>query len=95
VAIELVPCGNANIGEVLGFSGAGNACLALERALAKCLHSAFIGHALQLGLLLVQKTCKVQSGHISGFFFPFKKQKIIFIFQFYDVATLVIIHKRN
>jgi hypothetical protein len=67
----------------------------LERALAKCLHSAFIGHALQLGLLLVQKTCKVQSGHISGFFFPFKKQKIIFIFQFYDVATLVIIHKRN
>jgi hypothetical protein len=30
----------------------------LERALAKCLHSAFMGHALQLGLLLVQKTCK-------------------------------------
>ncbi len=32
----------------------------LERALAKCLHSVFMGHALQLGLFLVQNTCNVQ-----------------------------------
>lgn len=29
----------------------------LANALAKCLHSALNGHALQLGLLFVQKTC--------------------------------------
>lgn len=31
----------------------------LAKALAKCLHSLLIGHALQFGLLLVQKTCMV------------------------------------
>lgn len=31
--------------------------LHLENALAKCLHSLRSGHALQFGLLLVQKTC--------------------------------------
>lgn len=30
----------------------------LVKALAKCLHSAFIGHALQFGLDFVQNTCK-------------------------------------
>lgn len=29
----------------------------LAKALAKCLHSPLIGHALQFGLLFVQKTC--------------------------------------
>lgn len=29
----------------------------LVKALAKCLHSAFIGHALQFGLDFVQNTC--------------------------------------
>jgi hypothetical protein len=29
----------------------------LANALAKCLHSPLIGHALQFGLLFVQKTC--------------------------------------
>jgi len=29
----------------------------LANALAKCRHSALIGHALQFGLLFVQKTC--------------------------------------
>jgi hypothetical protein len=33
------------------------ATLHLEYELAKCLHSLRMGHALQLGLLLVQKTC--------------------------------------
>jgi len=33
----------------------------LANALAKCRHSPLIGHALQLGLLFVQKTCKIYS----------------------------------
>lgn len=37
--------------------GMEGATLHLEYELAKCLHSLCMGHALQLGLLLVQKTC--------------------------------------
>jgi hypothetical protein len=33
----------------------------LAKALAKCLHSPRIGHALQFGLLLVQKTCAIKN----------------------------------
>lgn len=45
-------------------------CIAyLAKALAKCLHSPLMGHALQFGLLFVQKTCICQTvKHIKKFF---------------------------
>lgn len=39
--------------------GVQKVCQYLAKALAKCLHSLLIGHALQFGLFLVQKTCMV------------------------------------
>ncbi len=33
MAIELIPCGNANVGKLFGFSGASNACLTLFTSL--------------------------------------------------------------
>lgn len=56
--VVVVPGGSASVGPLLGLSAAGSASFALERALAKCLHSGLMGQALQLGLLFVQNTCR-------------------------------------
>lgn len=47
-------CPNKVATEILIGQGGGSD---LAKALAKCLHSPLIGHALQFGLLFVQKTC--------------------------------------
>jgi len=63
----------------------------LKITVAKCLHSAFIRHALQLGLLLVQKTYKVFSRHISRAFYLQKKIYMCFyIFHYHYLVVFVL-----
>lgn len=83
VSSTFSPGGRAKVGPEFGRSEAGRASLALERALAKCLHSGRIGQALQLGLVLVQKTCKTYRMistlvTLSSFFWPTECNDIFF-----------------